>query len=50
MPLRFDELKADTGQKPSSNREVARSSEGWYMLRARVSNESDMFIAYSSGG
>lgn len=52
MSLRSDELMVEIRQKPSS-KEVDSSPDGWIMLRARVSNESDSSIAFigcSSGG
>ena len=45
MPLTSDILKVEISQKPLS-KEAKRSSDGWNMLRARISNESGSSIAY----
>ena len=48
MPLRSESdelLKAEMGQEPSP-KGMDRSLDGWNMLRARVSKESNSSIAY----
>jgi hypothetical protein len=53
MPSRSDDSELKEIREKPSSKEVDSSSEGWIMLRARVSNESDSSIAYigcRSGG